>query len=843
MGAGKGNKERRSNTVLYKVKDSASLESKNKLDKILKKYKLNDRKRKLGKGVKQATSKNKIGKTEEELSEEIISSGAVEYAEPDYLVAPNAEPNDTFFKYQWHLNTINAPQAWDSVTGNSQVKVLVCDTGINSSHPDLSQLLSLPGKNFVDGSSNTEPIHYHGTAVAGTMSGYGNNGKGISGVTWNVKIIPGKISNASSGSAYYSDMAECITYGGDQGAKVVNLSYRAYQSSTIDSAAAYLKNRGGLVFIAAGNDSQDVSSFLDSENSIVVGSTTSSNARSSFSNYGKPIDLFAPGSSIFATNLSGYGRWSGTSAASPVAAGAAALLFSYDPNLSPEQVETALFETATDLGKTGDDDMFGHGLVNVDAALISLQGGQVNSPPQAIINVDKTVGDAPLTLYFDGINSIDTDGSIVSYEWTFPGNVKSTLASPSFTFNNSGVQTVTLKVTDNSGATDMDNILISVNAVVEKPAPQAIIQADKTEGQVPLTVNFTGSSSTDSDGSIVSYEWTFPGNVKSYQANPSFVFNEPGVQSVILKVTDDDGASDEASILVTVNIADVNSPPQAMINADKTQGFAPLSVQFDGSNSSDSDGSIVSYEWNFPGNVKSAEVSPSFTFINTGAQTVSLKVTDDDGAINETSVVINVNAQETNSSPVAVINVNKTTGTAPEVLYFDGTNSTDSDGSVVSYEWTFPGNVKNYEPKPSFNFTSVGVQKVILKVSDDKGATGSSEILITINGESSPSLHVNTISLSKRYYSSLGYRVTAKVQVLDNNNQPVRYAFVYGSFSGAINEPGSYNITNSRGEAKVMSNWNKTSGTVTFSVNDIQKNEYIYDSSLNMESSGSIILP
>lgn len=833
--------ERRPNEVLYKIKDDASPEAKQKLDKILKKYKFTERKRELGKGVKHGKAEIQTNKTEEEIAQEIQDSGAVEFAEPDYIIEPSLEPNDTYYKYQWHLQHINAPSAWDTVTGNSQVKVMICDTGINSSHPDLAGLL-LPGKNFVDGSSDTEPTMDHGTKVAGTMAGIGNNGKGISGVVWNIRIIPGKISNQTNGAASFSDMAECITYAGDNGVRVVNLSYKGYGSSTVDSAASYLKKRGGLLFIAAGNDGLDVSSSPNSSNSIVVGSTTSGKVRSSFSNYGKPIDLVAPGSSIFATSLTGYGSWSGTSAASPVAAGTAALLFSYNPNFSPEQVENALFETATDLGVAGEDDVYGYGMVNVGDALVNLQGGQINYPPRALISVNKTSGTAPVTLYFDGSGSTDTDGTIVSYEWTFPGSVKSFEQSPSFTFSSTGVQTVTLKVTDNSGAIDEDQILITIDAPVVNLPPSAVIIADKTVGNSPLTVNFNGSSSTDSDGSIVSYEWTFAGIGKSYQSAASYTFSEPGIYSAVLKVTDNDGATNQASILITVNIAQTNLPPQAIITSSNTSGIAPLVVTFDGSNSYDSDGSISHYEWTFPGGEKSYQPLTSYTFNTSGIHTVILKVTDNIGATNETSININVSSEVVNAPPQASITVNSTTGNVNDTLYFDGSNSTDSDGIIVSYEWTFPGNVKSYSAISSFNFSVAGTQKVYLIVTDDKGASNQTEIIITINGNSGPSIHVNTISLSYTFNKRYGYRVLATVEVLDNNNNPIRYATVSGSYSGAM-EKELKAITNSQGLAKLYSDYSMTSGLVNFTLSDLLKTGYSYESQLNMETSGSILLP
>ena len=268
------------------------------------------------------------GQSEEAICAKLMATGGVEFAEPDYLIEPaDTIPNDPLYGNQWHHAKMQSPAAWDLVTGDGSVTVAVIDTGVQSSHPDLAAHMVLPGRNTVDNSTSTEPIHFHGTHVAGCMAAIGNNGIGVTGVAWNAGILPIKISNRSDGLAYISDMAEGIRWATDHGAKVLNLSYGGFQSSTINSAAQYARNNGALLFMAAGNEGANLNSSPDYTSFILVGSTTSADTRSSFSNYGTPIDIVAPGSSIASTYLNGgYASASGTSMATPVAAGVAAWL-------------------------------------------------------------------------------------------------------------------------------------------------------------------------------------------------------------------------------------------------------------------------------------------------------------------------------------------------------------------------------------------------------------------------------------------------------------------------------------------------------------------------------------
>ncbi|MDX1812237.1 MAG: S8 family serine peptidase [Gammaproteobacteria bacterium] len=297
----------------------------------------------------------------------------IEFAELDTLQElVETVPNDTYYGSAWHLPKVNAPGAWDMSMGTN-VTVAVLDTGVDSTHPDLKANM-LPGFNTVDNTTNTTDIAGHGTKVAGVIGAIGNNSAGVAGMAWNVKILPLRVSNQSSGSAYTSDLAEAVTWAANHGADVANASYAMAGSGTMDSAAAYLKSKGGLITISAGNDGAYYATS-DSKNMIVVSATDSGDNKTSWSTYGDFVDVAAPGLSIWTTtNGGGYGAPSGTSFSAPLTAGVLALIKSANPNLSPDEVENILESTAKDLGAPGWDTSYGHGRVDAYQAVLTAMG-------------------------------------------------------------------------------------------------------------------------------------------------------------------------------------------------------------------------------------------------------------------------------------------------------------------------------------------------------------------------------------------------------------------------------------------------------------------------------------
>lgn len=271
-------------------------------------------------------------------------------SEPNSIGEIFVVPNDPSYSQLWGMQKIQMESAWDITTGSTSIIVAVVDTGADLSHPDLAGSL-VAGYDVAGGDTNPSDDNGHGTHVSGTIGGIGNNNVGVAGVNWNVKIMPVKVCN-SGGSCPTSTVTQGIVWAADNGAKVINMSLggRAVcpSGSQYDAATRYAVSKGVTVVVAAGNDSSDASGYSPASCSgtITVGASTPSDARASFSNYGAAVDIAAPGSGIFSTYPGGYKSLQGTSMASPHVAGAAALLLSVNPGLSPQQVQDCLVQNA-----------------------------------------------------------------------------------------------------------------------------------------------------------------------------------------------------------------------------------------------------------------------------------------------------------------------------------------------------------------------------------------------------------------------------------------------------------------------------------------------------------------
>ena len=360
-------------------------------------------------------------------------------------------PNDAKYGTQWYLEQVDAPAAWDTTTGSNDVIVAVLDTGVDLDHPDLKGNIwvnddeesgnnvddddngfvdDVYGWDFVQGDntpvpspSGSEAAVSHGTLIAGIIGARGNNAVGVAGVAWNVKIMSVRMLNAA-GSGDAATAAKAVDYAVANGADVINLSFAGDNADKVLRLAVQRAYTAGVIVVAAmgneGRDTDDVSVYpaclRDGDHDWVIGVASSDkrDTPSTFTNYGTNCtDLAAPGEDMYGlayeNKAQGFadaygGLWSGTSMASPIVAGAAALLRSAFPSLSVDNVRNAIKLsvdpldglTASQRGK------YGAGRLNVAEALVIAAGmsgsaGQElgGSEPEAVLP-DVPVAD-PLT--------------------------------------------------------------------------------------------------------------------------------------------------------------------------------------------------------------------------------------------------------------------------------------------------------------------------------------------------------------------------------------------------------------------------------------------------------------
>lgn len=333
-------------------------------------------------------------------------------------------PNDPEFGQQWYLEKISAEAAWDVAVGSREVVVAVLDSGVDLDHPDLADNLwsnageiadngkdddgngfadDAAGWDFVDDDGSPTPSRggafaddavAHGTVISGLIGAVGNNGEGVAGVNWRVRIMPLRIlDNVGSGES--NDAREAIRYAINNGADVINLSFVGYQiDPSFEDAVGEAYAAGIPVIAAVGNqdgggidldETPVYPACFEGEKAdwvIGVAATDEGDAKADFSNYGADCtDVSAPGTDVYGTMYQNAawedfpdayrGGWSGTSVAAPLVTGAVALLSSAYPTLTPTLMRTVLQLSADPLHTRGTAaaGKLGAGRLNVARAL------------------------------------------------------------------------------------------------------------------------------------------------------------------------------------------------------------------------------------------------------------------------------------------------------------------------------------------------------------------------------------------------------------------------------------------------------------------------------------------
>jgi thermitase len=430
------------------------------------------------------------------LKEKLSKNPKYEYVEEDAQGMGLWTPNDSSFGGQWHLSKIAAPAAWDVTTGSNTVIIAVLDTGIQMNHPDLQGRI-LPGWDYVNNDSDPSDDHGHGTAVAGAAAAIGNNSIGVTGVAVNAKILPFKVLNASN-YGYYSAWSSAIMKAADQGARVISLSLGGTtSSSTLQSAVTYAWGKGSIVVVAAGNSGSSAPTYPAAcTNALAVSATNSSDARTSWSNYGSYVRISAPGEGILTTHLGGgYASWSGTSFSTPVVSGVAALIAAHRPELSNTDIVNAILQGADDLGTAGRDDFYGYGRVNAARAL-QVAGGTTTSDttaPVAALSIPDAVSTLAGTVMVYGDASDNVGVSRIEVLVNGTKVAQSSTNSIDYSWDTKSVSNATHKVKivayDAAGNAGSKEQTVSVNNTTT-----SVVTTDTTKPVTVITSPITGST-------------------------------------------------------------------------------------------------------------------------------------------------------------------------------------------------------------------------------------------------------------------------------------------------------------------------------------------------------------
>ena len=401
------------------------------------------------------------------------------YAQPNFLYRFTLVPNDPDIGQQWGLlepdawkGGINALDAWDIRTESSSTVIAVIDTGIDYTHPDLQDNIWInsgetgtdtggndkrfngidddldgyvddwQGWNFYTNTSDIRDLEGHGTHIAGIIGAMGNNGIGVSGVTWRTQIMPLDVSNLD-GTLSTLSAIQAIQYAKEHGASVIHGSWGGYSDDTYlrDIIAA---NPDLLFVFAAGNDfnNNDINPFYPASypfNNIISVAAVSywSDNFAGFTNYGPvSVDLAAPGDYILSTYLGGSYRYmDGTSTAAPFVTGVAALIKEERPGFSSEQIRDYILQTV-ERKDVYAPYVSSHGRLNAYNALRATQG------PVADFTTDVTAGSAPLMVFFYDRSYAE----ITSWNWSFGEGNYSTAQDTIFVYEQPGTYTVNLTV-------------------------------------------------------------------------------------------------------------------------------------------------------------------------------------------------------------------------------------------------------------------------------------------------------------------------------------------------------------------------------------------------------------
>jgi len=500
-----------------------------------------------------------------EVINELLNEQDLEYVEKVPMEYIHYVPNDSLYNlytgpnnWNWHLDVIQAEQAWDISKGSADIKVAVVDNAVWVNHPDLADKIvaqrdTYYNTNDANPPGTGDPFDWsHGTHCAGLVGAITDNGTGIASIGYNVSLIAVKAANNTNANGIYGFPG--IQWAANNGADVISMSWGGPgYSATNQNLINTIYNMGIVLLASAGNDNVSTAHYPSGYNNVIsIASTNSDDLKTDFSNFGTTVDLCAPGgyatpgpSGLLSTtyNSSTYGNYdlmAGTSMATPVAAGLAGLILSINPALTPAQVETIMKTTADDVYAvnptyTG---QLGSGRINAYRAA-------ANTP------FEPTAGfTTPVTTILPGGGVDFTDistGVPSTWQWSFQGGTpnSSTQQHPAnIRYNSPGVYDVTLTVTNVFGTSTL--VLEDYITATNTPAPYIYVNVSDENPCIYDDVTLMDESLYSPNA----WEWIITPETVEYingtsasSQNPQVNFLVPGLYSVALNASNNNGTS------------------------------------------------------------------------------------------------------------------------------------------------------------------------------------------------------------------------------------------------------------------------------------------------------------
>ena len=382
--------------------------------------------------------------------------------------------------------------------------------------------------------------------------------------------------------------------------------------------------------------------------------------------------------------------------------------------------------------------------------------GEINSaPPNQAPEASWTFDCDGLACSFDGSGSHDGDGEITEYQWHFSDGRSTSGIEIDHEFSEAGEFEVSLSVTDDEGASDTLSDTVTVSVPNQDPDARFSVAC------VNNRCTFNGSASRDPDGNIESWNWLFGDGAEATGHEVSHEYAREGSFTVKLTVKDEHGAKD--SRLQTVRIKMPNSAPEARFSFTCTE----RDCEFNGEPSSDSDGEIASWHWDFGDGSEADSARTSHSFENGGTYTVQLTVTDNDGE--RASVQESVSIDLPNQPPVAAM-----TFSCKELeCTFNAWPSYDRDGNIVEYRWTLGDGSEGTGRRITHRYGESGEFDIVLTVTDNDEASDSRTYRVTVEDDRKIELNATSTVMNMKALTYLNWKgaTSESVRILRDGKQ------------------------------------------------------------------------